>query len=413
MICRFCETFLGESFLDLGEMPPSNSLQLTSTIFESQKTYPLKVHHCTKCQLMQISENVDPIELFCDDYPYYSSTSTTWLEHAAQFTTRIIKDLNLTIDHRILEIASNDGYLLKNFVSLGFPCLGVDPAPNVASAARKIGVPTITKFFSHDLVDDILQSLGKADIVIANNVLAHVPNIKDFLRGVKKVLNNNGTAIFEFPHVLELFKNNQFDTIYHEHFFYFSVNALMNILPSFGLRIFKVMKLTTHGGSLRIYVCHVFDDRETEESVEDILKEEQALHQNNTGIITRAQERVSKIREDFLLFISDALRKNKKIVGYGAAAKTNTILNFCKIDYRSIDKVYEKSESKIGKFLPMSGIPICSIKQISDDFFDFIIIFPWNIKDEIVAEIYQKKKEPFWFVTLIPSLKIEKYEAIQ
>lgn len=408
MNCRHCKNELKYNFVDLGYAPPSNAYLTKSELNNTEKYYPLKVKVCHECWLVQTEDYAQAEELFNKEYAYFSSTSTSWLEHAKTYCEIITNKLRLNEKSLVVEIASNDGYLLKNFVATGIPCFGIEPTDSTADESEKNGVTVLREFFGES-VGKRLASEGKfADLIIGNNVYAHVPDINDFTSGMKQLLNKNGTITLEFPHLLKLIENNQFDTIYHEHFSYLSLGTVSKIFESCGLRIFDVEELSTHGGSLRIFGCHNDDSREPTKNYDNMIKNEISHGLNNIKTYIDFQKNVEKIKKDFLHFLAMEKEKGKNIIAYGAAAKGNTLLNYCEIKDTDgyIDFVVDKAAAKQNKFMPGSRIPILGVEMIKEKKPDIIIIFPWNIKEEVCNQLDYVSEWDARFIIAIPSLKI-------
>jgi 2-polyprenyl-3-methyl-5-hydroxy-6-metoxy-1,4-benzoquinol methylase len=404
--CRFCGTALKVSFADLGKSPLSNSFLKKEELFTVEKFYPLNAFVCEKCFLVQLEEYETPDRIF-SDYAYFSSYSDSWLEHAQTFSREIIQELNLNQKSFVVEIASNDGYLLKNFIQRNIPCLGIEPAANVADVAIKNGIPTLPIFFGEKTAADLSKQYKKADLIVANNVLAHVPAINSFVAGLKILLNENGVISIEVPHLLELILNNQFDTIYHEHFSYFSLIALEKIFSAHQLAIFAVKQRPTHGGSLRIYVKHAEDQgRIADDSLKKIKELEHQHHLDRIETYTKFAEQINAVKKALLAFISEEHGKGKHIAAYGAAAKGNTLLNFCGIGKDLIEYVVDKNPHKQGTYLPGTHIPVFDPKRIRETKPDFILVLPWNLKEEIAKQQAFVRDWGAKFVVAIPSLKV-------
>jgi hypothetical protein len=404
MKCRHCDKQLNHTLLDLGFAPPSNAYLMEEDLLKPEKYFPLRVRVCDNCWLVQTEDYAAAEELFDANYAYFSSTSLSWLEHSAQYSKNIINRLNLSNRSLVIEIASNDGYLLKNFVLAGIPCFGIEPTSSTADAAEKIGIKVIREFFTEDLAKK-LQKLSKADLIIGNNVYAHVPNLNDFTRGLKALLKDEGVITLEFPHLMQLLKHVQFDTIYHEHFSYFSLFTVSNIFRKFGLRIFDVEQIQTHGGSLRIYGCHDNSSIRTSSSVTELLKEESEYGLQSIEQYENFQNKVNKIKNNLLTFLINKKNSGFSIAAYGAAAKGNTLLNYAGIKVDLIDYICDAAISKQNHFMPGSHIPIVSPDYLRSYPVDFILILPWNISKEIKEQLsflIQKSK----FVIAIPDLKI-------
>lgn len=405
MNCRFCKNKLKHIFVDLGYAPPSNAYINKENLDNPEIHYPLKTYVCEKCWLVQTKDFTSAEKLFDSSYAYFSSTSSSFLKHAKDYFYKIKKELSLTKNSYVIEIASNDGYLLKNFVRAGIPCLGIEPTSSTAKFAAKMGIKVLRKFFSYKISNKLSQKKGKADLIIANNVFAHVPNIKDFTLGLKVILKLNGTITIEFPHLKELIKHSQFDTIYHEHFSYLSLYTVTKILQKFKLRVFKVEKINTHGGSLRIYVCHQDDSRSTDKSVDKILIEEKIFGLRKLKTYLSFQNKVDKIKNNFLKFLINQKNRNKKVIAYGAAAKGNTLLNYAGVKNDLIACIFDAARSKQYKFLPGSHIPIYPVNKISKEKANYLLILPWNISSEIIKQNYHLKKNNLKFFSAIPKIK--------
>jgi len=391
----------------LGTSPLANSFLKKDKLEVKEKRFPLRVLVCHNCFLVQLPEFETPEKIF-SDYAYFSSFSESWLKHCQDYTDMIIKKNNLGKQSFVVEIASNDGYLLQFFKEKNIDVLGIEPAANVAKIAKEKGVKTLIEFFGENISNKISNEGVKADLIIANNVLAHVPDINDFVKGMKILLKQNGTINVEFPHLLQLIKNNQFDTIYHEHFSYFSAHTVKQIFENFGLEIFDIEEVPTHGGSLRIYIKHKENNLiKIENSVNKILEKE-----NNFGLldISTYQEfsrKIKMLKNQIKDFFNSAAQNGEKIVCYGAAAKGNTLLNYCEIGNEVIEFAVDKSPHKQGLYLPGSHIPVKEPKKINESRPNYIVILPWNIKNEIMNEISYVRNWGGKFVTLVPEVKIE------
>lgn len=384
MKCRYCEADLTIEVYDLGHSPLSNALLEPDDLSAPEVYFPLRVMACSNCWLVQTSQTIDPSDVFGPNYPYFSATSSSWLAHSESYTKAITSALSLDSTSFVLEIASNDGYLLRNFVNRGIPCLGVEPTRDTANVARSYGVEVLEDFFGSRLADDIKDNYPPPDLVIANNVYAHVPDIRDFTMGLAKLLRADGVATFEFPHLLNLIQHNQFDTVYHEHFSYLSLTFVTRIMRDYGLRIYDVERLPTHGGSLRIYICRDDSSRRSTSSVDALMMEERQFNLDSATGYERCQFKAEEIRNNLLSYLVGAKAEGRKIVGYGAAAKGNTLLNFCGIRTNLLPEVFDASEAKQGKYLPGSHIPVKEPRRIVDSSPDAVLIFPWNISTEVV-----------------------------
>lgn len=407
MKCRFCGTEIEETFVDLGNAPASNSFLSEKQLLEPEVYYPLKVQVCHNCWLVQVDEYKDSADIFNGDYAYFSSFSSSWLIHAQNYSSMIIERLHLTEKSFVVEIASNDGYLLRNFVQRGIPCLGIEPSENTAEEAKKLGVESWNEFFNEKCAEKIVRKRGNADLIIGNNVLAHVPDINGFVKGLSLLLADSGTITLEFPHLLNLIKFNQFDTIYHEHFSYLSLLAVEKIFRFYGLNVYDVEKINTHGGSLRIYAGKASNaQRIVSDTVENLRNEEKKFGLDSVEVYRNFQCQVESIRLNFLSFLIEQKMNGKKIAAYGAAAKGNTLLNYCGVKSGVIDFVADASPHKQGLFLPGSHIPVVGKEIISEEKPDFLILFPWNIKSEIEEELAYTQKWGAQIVTCIPELQV-------
>jgi hypothetical protein len=406
MKCRHCHAELEHVFLDLGYAPPSNAYLTKEALRAPETTYPLKLYVCDHCWLVQTEDYAEADELFSGDYAYFSSTSQGWLQHAARYSESIINRLGLTRDSFVIEVASNDGYLLKNFVAAGIPCLGVEPTDSTADAAEKIGVPVLRKFFGVTTATELANGGRRADLICGNNVYAHVPDINDFTKGLSIALKAGGTINLEFPHLMRLIEQNQFDTVYHEHFSYLSLTAVVSIFAEAGLRVFDIEELPTHGGSLRIYGCHDHDQRQTAADVTDMLERERKFGLADLKIYQNFQQKADKVKNDFLVFLIEQKRAGKSVAAYGAAAKGNTLMNYAGIKHDLIEFVCDAAPSKQGKFMPGSHIPILPPAELAKSKPDWVIILPWNIADEVMQ---QQQRVATWggkFVIAVPELKV-------
>jgi len=406
MNCRFCENPLEKMFVDLGKTPLANSYLTKESDFKNEREIPLNALICEKCFLIQIDEYEKPNEIF-NNYAYFSSYSTSWLEHTKKFVIDTIEKFHISKDSQIIEIASNDGYLLKNFKEKNIPVLGIEPASNVAKIAKKAGIPTITSFFGTETVEKIISSGKKADLLIAFNVLPHVPNLKDFVLGMKNILSENGIIIVQFSaYLLDVIKKCEFDMVYHEHFSYFSLFTLKKIFEKYDLEIFDVEEIFVHGGSLRLFIKSSKNKEITiDENVEKLLKKEKDYGLQEISTYLKFQNNVENSKKKIQEFFLQAKEQKKKIVCYGAAAKGNTVLNYCDISKNDIDYVVDISPHKQGKFMPGTHIPIYSPEKIKETKPDYIVILAWNLKDEIMQQINFIKDWNGKFVVLIPEVK--------
>ena len=406
MHCRFDNQPIRDVFIDLGFSPLSNALLTSEDLNEGEIHYPLKVYVSDRTFLVQLDVFEKAEDIFSKEYVYHSSFSDSWLKHCKQYCDEITRLLNLDQNSFVVEIASNDGYLLKNFLDKKIPSLGIEPSESVANEARKKGISTMVKYFDSSLVDELIAKYRKPDLIICNNVLAHVPDINSFVSGLKGFLHDEGTITVEVPHLAQLVQNNQFDTIYHEHFWYFSLFALTRVFNSAGLRVYDVEEIPTHGGSIRVFICHDFSKIKNQESVQNLLDREIKLGINSLSYYQRFARRVYDLKIQFLEFILEAKRNKKSIAGYGAAAKGNTLINYFGIGKEEIDYIVDRSPFKQNKYAPGSHIPIVDIHKLEETKPDYIIIFPWNIKDEIMDQLSFTKAWGAQFVIPIPSLAI-------
>lgn len=405
MKCRFCENPLTHEFIDLVNSPPSNSYLRPEELNRAEVFYPLRVFVCEKCFLVQVDEFKKAGEIFDKNYAYFSSFSKTWLEHSKKYVELMVKRFGFNESSQVIEIASNDGYLLQYFKAQNIPVLGIEPTLSTAQAARQKSIETWTEFFGIKLAEKLAEKNLQADLLLGNNVLAHVPNINDFVAGLKIALKPDGIITMEFPHVLQLIENNQFDTIYHEHFSYLSLHTAQRIFLEHRLRIFDVEEIPTHGGSLRIFAGHAENaSLEITANVDKLLTKEKRFGLLSLDYYSSFQQKVARVKYDFLAFLIEQKQHGKKIAAYGAAAKGNTLLNYCGIKNDLIDFVVDVSPYKQNLFLPASHIPIVDESFIKREKPDFVIILPWNIKDEIVEQLIYIKDWNGRFVVAIPEL---------
>jgi SAM-dependent methyltransferase len=403
--CRHCRSALDVSFCNLGTSPLANSLIEPHLSGAAEKHYPLELFVCSKCLLVQLDEFETPDAIF-SHYSYFSSFSDTWVAHARRYVEKICSELKFDHQSQVVEVASNDGYLLKEFVHRKIPALGIEPAVNVAQVARDAGVPTISKFFGSALARDLLGQGLSADLMIANNVLAHVPDLNDFVSGFKILLKPKGVLTIEFPHLLRLMEGVQFDTVYHEHFSYFSFSAAEKLMASHGLQIFDVERLETHGGSLRLYVTHQENALPQGGGVNSLREEELSAGLLSVDGYRKFPERVRGVRRTLLRFLLDAEENGKKVVGYGAPAKAVTLLSYCGVGADLLEFTVDRSPHKQGRLLPGSRLPIYEPDRIREAKPDYILIFPWNIKDEIIGQLSYARAWGAKFVVPIPEVEI-------
>jgi SAM-dependent methyltransferase len=402
--CRFCGGAL-HGFVDLGMSPLCESFLAADQLDAMEPFYPLKVMVCGDCFLAQLREYVSPEHIF-RDYAYFSAYSDAWLDHARRYAEMTAQRFALGPGSRIIELASNDGYLLQFFVAKGFEVLGIDPAENVAKAAEERGVRTLTRFFDLDTARELAAKGITADLVAANNVLAQVPDINRFLAGLPLILRPNGVATFEFPHLLRLLEENQFDTIYHEHFSYFSLMTAERLFAAHGLRVFDVEELWTHGGSLRLYLCHEQAARPTTPAVARLIAREREAGLSDLATYAAFEQRVRATKQRLLEFLIDAKRAGKSIAGYGAPGKGNTLLNYCGIRSDFLDYTVDRNPHKHGKFLPGTHIPVLPPERIAETKPDYLLILPWNLKDEIMRQMASIRDWGGRFVVPIPEVRV-------
>ncbi len=405
-LCRFCESNLEATFLDLGMSPLANSYVKDSQLNAMEPFFPLHVYVCKSCLLVQLEECSSPNQIFAD-YAYFSSYSDSWLQHAKAYTKKMIGKFNLDQKSQIVEIASNDGYLLQYFSEQGIPVMGIKPAGNVAEVAQKKGIPTVVEFFGEKFAQDLVKNGTQADLLIGNNVLAHVPALNDFVRGLKTLLKPQGVITMEFPHLMRLMAENQFDTIYHEHFSYFSFYAVQKIFKKHGLTIFDVDELQTHGGSLRIYCCHEEDSTKSiQPQVFKLqVREKEAGFYDFDHYLSFAKQ-VAQTKYQLLRFLISAKEAGKTIAAYGAPAKGNTLLNYCGIRTDFIDFTVDRSPHKQGQFLPGTHIPIHSPDSLTLKKPDYVLILPWNLKEEIMEQMAIVREWGGQFVVPIPQVEV-------
>ena len=406
MNCRHCSAPLEHVFLDLGFAPPSNAYLTAEDLRKPEKYYPLRVLVCDQCWLVQTEDHADAGELFGHDYAYFSSTSSMWLDHAKRYTEVVTERFALDSSSFVIEVASNDGYLLKNFLAAGIPCLGIEPTASTAHAAEALGIPVIRQFFGERLGKELAASRRQADLIIGNNVFAHVPDINDFTLGLKAALKPSGTITLEFPHLMRLLEFNQFDTVYHEHFSYLSLHAVARIFAAAGLRVYDIEELPTHGGSLRVYGCHTDHVAATGENVARILKEEKRRGLLDLQVYQEFQRRAEKVKDDMLSFLLEQKRAGKKVAAYGAAAKGNTLLNFAGVRPDLLSFVCDAAPSKQQKFMPGSHVPIYPPEHLASEVPDFVVILPWNIADEVIAQNRALGAKGAKFTTFVPQLEV-------
>ena len=404
--CRFCGSMLQHTFVDLGMSPLANSYLKPAQLRQMEPFYPLHVYVCERCFLVQLEAFTRPEDIF-SDYAYFSSYSDSWLHHAKTYTEMVIERFHLDRLRQVIEIASNDGYLLQYFVEKGIPVLGIEPATNVAKAAIRKGIPTLVKFFGEATACELVAEGKYADLLVGNNVLAHVPDLNGFVRGIKMLLHPRGVTTLEFPHLMRLMAEHQFDTIYHEHLSYFSLITIEKVFIKHGLVVFDVEELPTHGGSLRIYARHEEDtSKPIGQRVKDLIAIEQAAGLTQLGHYLSFAEKVKETKSKFLDFLIAAKGEGKSIVAYGAPAKGNTLLNYCGVRSDFIDYTVDVSPHKQGHFLPGTHIPICNPCRIRETKPDYLLILPWNLKDEIMEQMGYIRQWGAQFVVPIPRVQV-------
>lgn len=404
-VCQYCAAPLTVTWINLGSQPLANAYADSAEAAAASPAYPLHARVCSNCWLVQVDRVVPPEDIF-SDYAYFSSYSDTWLDHCRRYAEAMIARFDLGPQSLVVEIASNDGYLLKHFKNAGVPVLGIDPAANVAEVARAAGIPTETEFFGAELAQRLVDRGIGADHLSAKNVLAHVPDIGDFVRGVLILLKPEAVFTVEFPHLLGTMRQLQFDQIYHEHFTYLSLLAIERILSDNGLRVFDVERLSTHGGSLRVLVCHRDARHRATDVVEEVRAEELAAGLGRADGYAGYGEKVARIRSGFLDFVAAAKSEGKTVAGYGAAAKGNTFLNYCGADGGTLAFIADRSAAKAGKFMPGSAIPIVSPDAIDAARPDYLVILPWNLSEEIAAQMAHIGGWNGRFVTAVPEIRV-------
>jgi SAM-dependent methyltransferase len=404
--CRFCGSVVRHTFVDLGMSPLCESFLGREQIDQAEAFYPLHAYVCGECFLVQVKEYVAPEGIFTE-YAYFSSYSDSWLRHARSYVDMITERLGLDARSHVVELGSNDGYLLQNFVAKGIPALGVEPAANVAVAAREKGVPTVVVLFAQAAARDLAAEGKRADLIVGNNVLAQVPDLNDFVKGMKALLKPGGVVTMEFPHLLRLMEENQFDTIYHEHFSYFSLLTAVRIFRAHGLRLFDVEELGTHGGSLRIYVGHADDaGKPVTERVQKLAAREEAAGLQDLARYAQFTEQVHETKRRLVEFLIGVKRQGKSVAGYGAPGKGNTLLNYCGIRTDFLDYTVDRNPYKHGKFLPGTHIPIYPPGRIRETRPDYVLILPWNLRDEIMEQLGEIRSWGGQFVVPIPDVKV-------
>ena len=404
--CLFCNATLKHIFVDLGTCPPSNAFLSLEQCEFGEVFHPLRAYVCEQCLLVQSPFYKRPQDIFNHDYAYHSSWSSSWVEHARIYVKAVCDRFGFDQNALIVEVGSNDGYLLQHVVERGIPCLGIDPSSGAASIAQTKGIPTITDFFTTHLAHKLVQTGKQADLVCGINVFAHVPNINDFIEGMRIMLKPEGVVTMEFPHLLRLVEDVQFDTIYHEHYFYYSLAVVQKMLAAHGLRLFDVEELPTHGGSLRVYACRMPAKHVLCDSVTKILEREKTAGMEELSYYDGFQKRIFSIRREVMGFLLKAIEENKTVIGYGAAAKGNTLINYFGIRKDLLPFVVDASPTKQGKFLPGSRIPVYALNKIKAVKPDYLLVLPWNLIDEIVEQHSYIREWSGKFVTVIPKLEV-------
>lgn len=406
MNCRHCHHPLQHIFLDLGFAPPSNAYLGEADLKKPERYYPLKLFVCEHCWLVQTEDYAQADELFSHNYAYFSSVSHSWLAHAARYAEMITRRIGLSKDSHVIEVASNDGYLLKNFVAAGIPCLGIEPTASTAAAAEKLGIPVLREFFGEALAQRLVAEGKQADLILGNNVYAHVPDINDFTKGMRTALKPGGTITLEFPHLMQLLEHTQFDTVYHEHFSYLSLYSVSRIFAQAGLRVCDVEELPTHGGSLRVYGCHADDARVTVPAVKAMLAEESRRGMLSLDTYQAFQSRADRVKDDLLLFLIEQKRAGKRVAGYGAAAKGCTLLNYAGVKTDLLPYVCDAAPSKQGKYLPGTHVPILHPDVLRERKPDIVLILPWNIQAEVTQQMAHIREWGGKFAVAVPSIKV-------
>lgn len=413
MKCRHCNNELRLPFLDLGSAPPSNAYLTEASLCAPEVWFPLRLLVCESCWLVQTEDHTGREALFTDDYAYFSSFSTSWLAHCERYVRTMIERFNLNATHRIVEIAANDGYLLQYVLAAGIPCYGVEPTAGTAAAARAKGIEIIERFFGVSLADELVSADRQADLIVANNVLAHVPDINDFVAGFSRLLKPDGVSTFEFPHLLRMVQENQFDTAYHEHYSYLSLTTVEQIFARNGLTVFDVEELPSHGGSLRVFTQHSGSGRQPiSPSVAALRQAEAAAGMTGSAFYSGFQAKAEKVKDDLLTFLIDAKRQGLKVGAYGAAAKGNTLFNFAGVRPDLVPYVVDKNPAKQGKFMPGSRVMIVDEPYLKNHKPDYILILPWNLRTEVMAQMGYVREWGGRFVTAVPTLVVsEKLSA--
>lgn len=407
MKCRHCGSDLRLPFLDLGSAPPSNAYLSEAELGAPEIYFPLRLRVCEHCWLVQTEDYAKAELLFSKNYAYFSSTSTSWLEHAACYSKTMIERLELGADSFVIEVASNDGYLLRNFLAAGIPCLGIEPTASTAAAAEQLGIPMFREFFGEVLGKQLAAEGRQADLIAGNNVYAHVPDINDFTLGLKAALKPGGTITLEFPHLMRLIEHTQFDTVYHEHFSYLSLYTVSHIFAAAGLRVCDVEELRTHGGSLRVFGCHAEDTRSNSESVAAVLCAEANAGLQDLAVYETFQQRADEIKNGLLNFLIEQKRAGKTVVAYGAAAKGNTLLNYAGVKPDLLSFVCDAAPSKQGKYLPGSHVPVFAPEKLKATKPDIVLILPWNIATEVMQHTSYIREWGGQYATAVPVMEVK------
>lgn len=407
MKCRHCAAELALSMLDLGSAPPSNAYLTEAALKRPEKWFPLRVLVCETCWLVQTEDFAQAQELFDADYAYFSGFSGSWLAHCERYVADIVDSAGLDSTSHVVEVAANDGYLLQYFQQRGIPCTGVEPTASTASAARAKGIAIVEDFFGVRLAKELVAKGLRADLTIANNVLAHVPDINDFVAGFAVLLKENGQATFEFPHLLRLVAGNQFDTVYHEHYSYLSLSAVTRIFSANGLAVFDVQEHPTHGGSLRVFAQRSDTGaRPRSERVDELLQHERAAGMLAGDFYGQFQQAAENVKNAFLAFLLDAKKQGRTVAAYGAAAKGNTLMNFAGLRPDLIEFVVDRNPAKQGRYMPGSRIPIFDESRLRERRPDYVVILPWNLRQEVVAQLAYIRDWGGRFVTAVPALEV-------
>ena len=407
MKCRHCNSELHLPLVDLGSAPPSNAYLTDQALHAPEKWFPLRVLVCEQCWLAQTEDFAQADELFDAEYAYFSSFSSSWLAHAQRYVADMIGRFDLNADSHVVEVAANDGYLLQYVQAAGIPCTGIEPTASTAAAAREKGIPIVEDFFGTRLATQLAAQNGRADLMAANNVLAHVPDINDFVAGFAGLLKPQGVATFEFPHLLRLVEGNQFDTIYHEHFSYLSLAAVDRIFAANGLNVFDVQELLTHGGSLRVFAQPgVTGSQPRSEQVAELLEREAQAGMLGAAYYAEFQAATDRVKNDFLAFLLEAKRQGKSVAAYGAAAKGNTLMNYAGVRPDLISFVVDRNPAKQDKFMPGSRIPIVAESTLTERKPDYVVILPWNLKHELMEQLAYAREWGAQFVTAVPTLQV-------